>query len=174
LRHSVLRSIAIAVCAAIVLQSRDERRQPFLEFAAEDRVHSKPAQIRLIHRRVQPVKTKPRPRIHLANRRQQRHPEPRRCVHRHVKRNQIRRAHGVFIQLFARHIEARHLRAALPQPGRRRRQPKRLVAQLIRRNQHYVHRVRHHRISLLCIAPLTKKITTPSKPVVDRCKQAES
>ena len=73
---------------------RDQSREPLLEFAAENRLHAELAQIRLVHRGVQPVETKMRAQDST------RAPackhcdgQPRGRVHRNVERNQVRLAH---------------------------------------------------------------------------------
>src|SRR5713101_110543 len=123
-----------------VADSRNQMRQPLFEFSPEHGVNAEPAQIRFIHRGVKAVKTDMRSGIQFSNQGNQRHREARGRMHGHVERNQISPANGVFSKRFTREIETRYLRASVPEPRCRRRQPKRLAAQFVRRDEHDIQR----------------------------------
>jgi len=120
-------------------------RQAFLKFAAEDCLRAQFAQISLVHRRIEAIEAEVRAGIEAAHRLDQLRGEARGGVHRHVKRYEIGGADGFFSEGFAREVETSHRSAALPQPGRRRRQPKRLPSQLISGNENDVHAERLNR-----------------------------
>ena len=123
-------------------QSRQMLRQihqRLLKFAAQQTLDSRRPQTFRSQRRVKSVRAQMRLRIPRANRFDQLQRQPRRRVHRHVKRNQPRVSRCLFPQRLPRQIQARHFMPAFPQPRRRRSQPKRLPSQFIRRNQQYLH-----------------------------------
>ncbi len=127
------------VQGSILAQSRRETRQPLFKFPAKNRAHAQPAQVFLVHRRIEAIETKVRPRIQRANLWNQPRRQPRCRMHRHIERDQIRRANRRFIERFTRKIEARNLVSSRAQPRRRRRQAERLPAEFVRRDEDDIH-----------------------------------
>ena len=119
------------------MQAFGERKQAPFKFAANDRVHAERVEMIGIQRRVKPIGAKMRSRIQLPQARYSMRRDSRRRVHRQMKRDQVRPAHNVFVlaQSFLREVQLIDSRSALAQPGRRRSQAKRLVAEVIGRDQ---------------------------------------
>ena len=128
--------------ASKALKHADER---FFKLAAQDCVGAQPAKQAFVDWSVQAVKAQMRSRVELADGGQHFDREARRGVHRHVESNQVRLTHRLLAQRLAREVQTRYPGAGAPQPRRRRRQPKRLPAELVSGNQNNVWRITHEK-----------------------------
>ena len=127
--------------AAIAFPRKPLRKlhKPLLKLASQQRLNTALAQVGLIQRRIQAKKTNVSEWIQLAHRLQKLHRQPRCRMHRHIERHEPRRSNRYLLERLPRQIQAHDLTPMLPQPRRRRRQPKRLPPQLIRREQNDLH-----------------------------------
>jgi hypothetical protein len=112
------------------------KEAPF-KFAANDSVHAERVEMIGIQWRVKPIRANMRSRIQLQQARNSMRRDSCRGVHRQVKRDQVGPTHNVFVlaQGFLREVQLINSRSALAQPGRGRSQAKRLMAEVIGRDQ---------------------------------------
>ena len=93
------------------------------------------AQLRFVQRRVESVCHQPRIPIHLTHALDYWQCQPRRRVHGKVERDETGLGHSRQRQVANREVRTGHLMAARAQPSRGRRQPKRLMPQVVSRQQ---------------------------------------
>ena len=119
------------------MQAFGKRQQASFKFAADDRVHAERMEMVGIQWRVKPIGAKMRSRIQLPQARHSMRRDSRRSVHRQMKRDQVGPTHNVFVlaQSFLRKVQLIDSRSVLAQPGRGRSQAKRLMAEVIGRDQ---------------------------------------
>ena len=94
------------------------RRQDPPRIPARGRSRPSLAQQRLVQRRVEPVRAQPHRRIQRANAVDDGQRHPRGGVHREKEGDEVGVANGFFRKSASRQIDARHLGARVPQPGR--------------------------------------------------------
>ena len=119
------------------MQAFGERQQASFKFAADDRVHAERVEMVGIQWRVKPIGANMRSRIQLPQARNSMRRDSRGSVHRQMKCDQVGPTHNVFVlaQGFLREVQLIDSRSALAQPGRGRSQAKRLMAEVIGRDQ---------------------------------------
>lgn len=117
--------------AAAIGDARGEILQTFLEFAAENRLHTEPAQPGFVHRRIETVKADVRGGIRATDNREKFDGEARGGVHGNVKGDERRAADHFLAERLAREIEASDFIAARTKPCGGRSQTERLAAKLI-------------------------------------------
>ena len=93
----------------------------------------------LVQRRIEPVTAKVRLRIECANALQDWQGEPRRRMHRQVKRNQVSFRHLDAGQRADRQVGASDVVPTIPKPCGWRRESKRLPAQIVGGDENYLH-----------------------------------
>src|SRR5271168_1517435 len=133
------RSFGAVIVLQPFLQALSDLCEFALEFAAEDGGHAKRSQIIRVHRRVKAIAAQISERIQVAQGRDKFCSEPCGRVHRQIDGNQSRGANRRFIKELAGKIQAYKFVTTLAQPGCRRREPKGLAPQLVRRNQNDIH-----------------------------------
>ena len=112
-----------------------ERRQTFLELAAEYRDGAEAPEVGLVDRGIQAVEAQMRIPVELANPFGQRGGKPARGVHRHVDRDQVGLANRLLGQRLNREVECPHREPVASQPCGGRRESEGLAAELVRRYQ---------------------------------------
>ena len=119
------------------MQAFSKRKQASLKFAANDSVHAERMKVVGIQRRIEPICAKMSAGIQLSQARHSMRGDSRRRVHWQMKRDQVGPAHNVFVlaQSFLREVQLIDSCSVLAQPCRGRSQAKRLVAEVIGRDQ---------------------------------------
>ena len=113
--------------------------QGLFELGPKDRIHAFGSEQRLVQRRVEPEAAQPAAGIDSADAADERHRQPCGGVHRQRHADHRGRGEGAILDHVQACVHARHLEAGSPQPGGGRRQPKRLMAQLVGRDQQNLH-----------------------------------
>ena len=124
-----------AVCAEPLV----EADEPAFELAAKDGLGPEAAQEVRVQRRIQAVETEVRRGIETLEPRRDGAREPRRRVHRQVDGDQARLAHRPLVEVLDREIDAADRCPRLTEPGRGRRQPERLMAEIKSGNKDDLH-----------------------------------
>lgn len=123
----------------------DRIRKRLLEFPSRNMLHAHPPKHRLVHRSIKPEARQAHTRIQPLHLFDTRDRHARRRMHRQMEPDPVRPDNRIRIEPIPRKIRHRHLMPFGPQPRRGRRQPKRLMAQIVRRDKEDSHPWFHYR-----------------------------